>query len=89
MAKRAKINRYTKRITQYRQDRLFKYDQSKFYKELEREGETAEEQIPPYPGEAKHFRSGICSGTSKHKEDVKWLRELDWMGSVRMISNVT
>ena len=59
VAKANTIKRYTDRVEQYRQNRLFGFDQSKFYAELDKE--PSDEYIPPNPQDAKDFWSGIWS----------------------------
>ena len=72
-AKAANVKRYKNRIEQFRQNRLFKTDQSRLYKELN--GEEAVD-LAPEKEEAKRFWSDIWSKEVKHNNDAEWLRKL-------------
>lgn len=67
-------SRYTDRVEQYRQNRLFGFNQSKFYAKLDKE--PSDEYIPQNPQDAKDFWSGIWSNESGHRKDAEWLKEL-------------
>ena len=55
--KSATVKRYTERVKQYRQNRLFQTNQSKFYKELEEEQDTR--NIIPNKEEPRKFWADI------------------------------
>ena len=59
---------------QYRQNKLFRYVQSRFYSDLDKARD--DEQTPPNREECKEFWSGIWSDTTEHKKDAEWLKDM-------------
>ena len=74
VAKSSKIKRYTSRITQYQQNRLFQNNQNRFYQELNGEGQLREEDVPDQR-EARSFWSEIWSKEVVHNKDAEWLED--------------
>ena len=66
-------NNNKNRIEQFRQNRLFKTDQSRLYKELN--GEEAVD-LAPEKEEAKRFCSDIWSKKVKYNNDAEWLKKI-------------
>ena len=56
-AKAANLKRYKNKVKQYRQNRLFQSNQSKFYQELD--GKSHKENIIPDKEKTREFWSGI------------------------------
>ena len=67
VAKAEKIKRYSDRIEQYRQNRLFSYHQGRLYSDLDKARD--DEQTPPNREKCKEFWSGIWSDTTEHKQN--------------------
>ena len=86
VAKAGKIKRYSDRIEQYRQNRLFSYDQSRFYSDLDKARD--DEQTPPNREECKEFWSGIWSDTTEHKKDAEWLKDMKSEANTRKQENL-
>ena len=72
-AKSGKITRYQARVDQFRQDRLFRANQSRFYDELNG-GERNE--IRPEKEGTMEFWKDIWSKPTQHKENTEWLHDL-------------
>ena len=70
----AKVRRYQGRVDSYRQNRLFEKSQMQLYRELDEEEERYDDQ--PVPEESKQFWGNIWSQSADHKEDAKWLQDL-------------
>ena len=74
IAKSAKLKRYEQRIAQYRQNRLFRSDQKKFYNELNgSNGRTCE---VPDAGETRRFWSDTWGTEKQHNKNAEWLKTL-------------
>ena len=73
-AKAATLKRYKNRVKQYRQDRLFQSNQSKFYQELD--GKSHEENIILDKEKTRVFQPGIWEEDVKHNETVDWIQKL-------------
>lgn len=70
----AKIKRYSDRINQFQQNRTFKNNQGKFYRDLESQGNK--ENLPPDPQESQAFWSDIWEKTENHNHNAEWLNEI-------------
>ena len=73
-AKVGKIKRYSSRINQYQQNRVFQNNQKRFFSQLNGEGEQQQNEAPN-AGQAKEFWSAIWSKEVNHKKDAKWLKD--------------
>ena len=74
LAKAAKIKRYEQRITQYKQNIIFKQDQKRFYQELN--GKARNENVIPDADESKKFWSDIWSVGKEHNRNAEWLNNI-------------
>ena len=63
----AKIRRYQRRVDSYRQNSLFEHNQRQFYRELDQEEETCDDET---------VWGNIWSQSADHKKDAKCLRDL-------------
>ena len=70
-AKAATLRRYKNRVNQYRQNRLFQSNQSKFYQELDEK--SNEENIIP---DTEKDWSGIWEKNVKHNENADWIQKV-------------
>ena len=70
-AKNNKIKRYQSRINQYQQNRTFKNNEGKFYRELNRRGRNYETTEVPDKKEAQEFWGNICGERQEHRKDAK------------------
>ena len=70
IAKAAKVRRYKERIKQFKQNRLFKEDQSRFYQEIN--GEERSNEVPNKK-KAKAFWNDIWSKEAKHNTSAEWI----------------
>ena len=86
LAKKAKINRYQNRITQFRQNRLFHTSEKKFYEEMN--GGRKGDGIVPDAEESKQFWGGIWDNSVKHKENAEWLKKMKNETKVRKQGNI-
>ena len=73
-AKVGKIKRYSSRINQYQQNRVFQNNQKRFFSQLNGEGEQQQNEAPN-AGQAKEFWSAIWSKEVNHNKDAKWLKD--------------
>ena len=74
VAKASKIKRYTNRIKQFNDNKLFNANQSRFFKNLEGgEGNT----IAPNPQEATQFWSNIWAKSVNHNENAEWIERVE------------
>ena len=71
----AKVRRYQGWVDSYRQNRLFENNQRQFYRELDREEESCDDD-QPVAEELKQFWGKIWSQFADHKKDAKWLQDL-------------
>ena len=71
----AKVRRYQGQVDSYRQNRLFENNQRQFYRELDQEGESCDDD-QPMAEESKQFWGNIWSQSADHKKDAKWLQDL-------------
>ena len=72
-AKNNKIKRYQSRINQYQQNRNFKNNQGKFYRELNSGGRNYETTEVPDKKEAQEFWGSIWGERKDHEKDAEWL----------------
>ena len=72
-AKALRLNRFDKRSKQYRQNKLFREDQKRFYRELGKTSIKVEE--PPAKEEIKAFWNAIWSSETKHNESAEWIKK--------------
>ena len=72
----AKVRRYQGgQVDSYRQNRLFEINQRQFYRELDQEEESCDDD-QPVAEESKQFWGNIWSQSADHKKDAKWLKDL-------------
>ena len=71
----AKVTGYQGRVDSYIQKRLFENNQRQFYKELDQEKESCDDD-QPVAEESKQFWGNIWSLSVDHKKDAKWLQDL-------------
>ena len=74
LAKSAKIRRYEQRIEQFRQNRIFDFDQKKIYAEFNGGGVRSNDV--PNVEESKRFWGDICSAEKGHNQEAEWLKDL-------------
>ena len=74
VAKSGKIRRFQQRINQFRQNRTFRVDQKKIYKELN--GEERGTNEVPDAEESRRFWENIWSVEKEHNKQAKWLQDL-------------
>ena len=68
-AKAQGLRRYTKRSEQYKQNKMFREDSKRFYRELGKK--TIQIEKPPDIGEVKKFWQNILEQEVKHNEDAQ------------------
>lgn len=73
-AKAAKLKRYEQRINQYRQNRMFQYDQKRLYEELD--GNMVNSDIQPDPKESCDFWGSIWENPVCHNQTAEWLKDI-------------
>ena len=87
MALAARIERYTNRVKQYRQNKLFETNQRRLYQELN--GENMSETVAPDAEQSKEFWSGIWDDPMTHNASTDWLKdvqnEMRWVGKQQNI----
>ena len=72
-AKAQRLRRYTKRSEQYKQNKMFREDSKRFYRELKKK--TIQIKKPPDIGEVKKFWQNILEQEVKHNEDAQWFKD--------------
>ena len=72
-AKTQQLRRYSKRSKQYRQNKMFREDAKRFYRELGKK--TIKIQKPPDIGEVKKFSQNILEQEISHHEDAQWIKD--------------
>ena len=72
-AKAQRIRRYTKRSEWYKQNKMFREDSKRFYRELGKE--TIQIEKPQDIGEVKKFWQNILEQEVKHNEDAQWIKD--------------
>ena len=70
-AKAQRIRRYKKRETNYSQNKMFKEDTKKFYRNLDMKNLEARE--PPSMAEAETYWKSLW-GEAQHNERAEWIR---------------
>ena len=73
-AKNNKIKRYQSRINQYQQNRAFKINQGKFYRDLNCGEMNYENTKVPDKKEAQEFWGSIWGERKEQRKDVDWLK---------------
>ena len=71
-AKAQRIRRYEKRETQYSQNKMFKEDTKKFYRNLGMKNIGARE--PPSMAEAETYWKSLWGEEEQHNERAEWIR---------------
>ena len=71
-AKAQRIRRYEKRETQYSQNKMFKEDTKKFYRNLGMKNIEARE--PPPMAEAETYGKSLWGEEAQHNERAEWIR---------------
>ena len=71
----AKVRRYQGRVDSFRENRLFQNNQTQFYKELDQKKERCDYDQPVVK-ESKRFWGNIWSQSADHKQNAKWLQDL-------------
>lgn len=67
----AKVKRYSDRIKQFQQNRLFEKDQGRFYENLDQPDRVS---VQPDAEDAKEFWQNIWSKEQTHNSDAEWLK---------------
>ena len=73
MAKEGRLNRYRRRVKQYRQNRTFQNNERKFYQQLGRDDTKTYQQ--PDAREIERFWTKIWQ-PKKHNEKVEWINNM-------------
>ena len=74
LAKSAKVRRYQQRIEQFRQNRIFDFDQKKMYAEFN--GDEVRLSDLPNAEESKRFWGDIWSVRKGHNQETEWLKDI-------------
>ena len=74
-AKTAKISRYQQRINQYQQNRMFRNNESRFYKQLNNDTGRTNENAIPDADESRKFWSDIWSNKVEHNREAEWMND--------------
>ena len=74
-AKTPKINRYQQRVSQFQQNKLFRNNEGRFYKQIDG-SEEGDELVIPDAQEAKTFWTDIWGQDVEYNKDATWLREI-------------
>ena len=74
-AKTSKISRHQQRLNQYQQNRLFRNNDSRFYKQLNNETERTNENTIPDADESRKFWSDIWGNKVEHNREAKWMND--------------
>ena len=85
-AKSSKIRRYLNRIKQFQDNRRFKSNQGRFFKDI---NGGQEKTIPPNPEEAIQFWNGIWGNNVRHNEEAEWIKNQKGKSSAARQENVT
>ena len=70
----ARMERYTNRVKQYRQNKLFETNQRRLYQELN--GVNMSETVAPDAEQSKEFWSGIWDDPVTHNASAEWLKDV-------------
>ena len=83
-AKAQRIRRYKKRETDYSQNKMFKEDTKKFYRNLGMK--NIEARVPPSMAEEETYWKSLWGEKAQHNERAEWIMEqkrkvshMDWM----------
>ena len=74
LAKSAKVRRYQQRIDEFRQNRIFDFDQKKMYAELNGDGIRPSDVLNTE--ESKRFWGDIWSVGKGHNREAEWLKDI-------------
>ena len=74
LAKSAKVRRYQQRIEQFRQNRIFDFDQKKMYAEFNGDGVRPSDVLNAK--ESKRFWVDIWSVGKGHNREAEWLKDI-------------
>ena len=74
-AKAAKIDRYERRINQYRINRMFSSNQKRVFMELN--SQIIKEDVIPNGDENRKFWGGIWDTSMKHNDKAEWLMKVE------------
>ena len=72
-SKAQRLRRYIKRSEQYKQNKRFRDDTKRFYRELGKK--TIQIETPPDIAEVKKFWQNILEQEVKHNGDAKWIKD--------------
>ena len=82
--------RYTKRSEQYKQNKMFREDSKRFYRELGKK--TIQIEKPQDIGEVKKLWQNILEQEVKHNEDAQWINDQEestrWSGRTSQLKNL-
>lgn len=68
-----RLRRYTRRSDQYRQNKMFRDDAKKFYRELGKK--NIQIQRPPDSTETKQFWQNILEDEAEYNKDAQWIKD--------------
>ena len=74
-AKAQRLRQYTKRSKQYRQNKTFREDAKRFYRELGKKTIKIQKPPPPDIGEVKKVWQNILEQEISHHEDAEWIKD--------------
>ena len=74
LGKSTKVRRYQQRIEQFRQNRIFNFDQQKIYAEFK--GYGVRPMGVPNTEESKRFWGDLCSIGKVHNREAKWVKDI-------------
>ena len=74
-AKTAKISRYQHRINQYQQNRMFRNNESRFYKQLNIDTDRTNENVIPDADESRKFWSDIWGNKVERNREAEWMND--------------
>ena len=74
LGKSTKVRRYQQRIEQFRQNRIFNFDQQKIYAEFK--GYGVRSTGVPNTEESKRLWGDLCSIGKVHNREAKWLKHI-------------
>ena len=77
-AKTAEINRYQQRVFKFQQNRVFRNNWGRFYKQIDGREEGEEVAIPDAK-ETKTFWTDIWVQEVEHNKDAAWFRKINMM----------
>ena len=74
LAKSAKVRRYQQRIEEFRQNRIFDFDQKKMYAEFNGDGVRPSDVLNAE--ESKRFWGDIWSVRKRHIREAEWMKDI-------------